>query len=250
MTQKSTKAFLERDAGVAIWRQVADALRQQISHNKFELGQRLPGEIHLAKEFDCNRHTVRAALDALAKEGIVEARQGQGTFLLSQERITYPIGKRTRFSEGIAAQAASVAASLLESVIEPAEEKVARRLEIPAGQVLVRLETMSRADERPVARATHWFDAKRFSDIGNVFKKTGSITKSLQKLGVSDYFRRSTKIQALHASGEDALNLGLSAGAIVLMTRALNVDTSGHPIQYSHTRFAADRVSLSVENDV
>ena len=43
--------------------------------------------------------------------------------------------------------------------------------------------------------------------------------------------------------------LRLSAGAIVLVTRALNADADGRPIQYAESRFAADRVELKIEND-
>jgi GntR family phosphonate transport system transcriptional regulator len=31
------------------------------------------------------------------------------------------------------------------------------------------------------------------------------------------------------------------------MARAINVDTDGHPIQYSLTRFSADRMEFSIE---
>ena len=41
----------------------------------------------------------------------------------------------------------------------------------------------------------------------------------------------------------------LSAGAIVLVAVAVNVDAGGRPIQYAETRFAADRVELSVSTE-
>ena len=63
---------------------------------------------------------------------------------------------------------------------------------------------------------------------------------------MSDYFRRSTNVSARHATASDLADLRLSPGAIVLVTTYVNVDPDEAPVQYSETRFAADRVELSV----
>lgn len=61
---------------------VADALRGAILNGRFGTGDRLPGERQLADEFGVNRSTVREALRALERLGLVETRQGQGTRVL------------------------------------------------------------------------------------------------------------------------------------------------------------------------
>ena len=86
-----------------------------------------------------------------------------------------------------------------------------------------------------------------FAGIGAAYQRTGSITKALGELGVDDYVRRSTEISAIHAEGADVRLLKLSPGAILLVTTAINTDTDGTPIQFSRSRFAADRVKFFVE---
>jgi GntR family phosphonate transport system transcriptional regulator len=56
-------------------------------------------------------------------------------------------------------------------------------------------------------------------------------------------------VSARHADPADLADLQLAPGAIVLVTVAVNVDTTGRPIQFSETRFAADRVEFSVANE-
>jgi GntR family phosphonate transport system transcriptional regulator len=63
---------------------------------------------------------------------------------------------------------------------------------------------------------------------------------------VEDDFRQSTIVSARHADADDLAVLQLAPGAIVLVAVAINVDTEGRPIQFSETRFAADRVELAV----
>ncbi len=246
MRAKPVRSALERRSGIAIWRQIADHLRNDINAEVFQIEERLPPELELAKRFDVNRHTVRAALGALAREGLVESRQGQGTLVKRRNRLVYPIGKRTRFSEGFSDQVQSISGSLIEHAIENADDAIASALELRQGAQIVRLETLSEADGTPLSRATSWFSHARFGDIAKNYEKTRSITKSLKRQGIDDYIRLSTQVEAHHATVDDARVLRLSPGAIVLVTQSINGDVEGNPIQISRTRFAAERVSLII----
>lgn len=240
---------LERRTGIALWRQVADQIRQGVITG-LQANDRLPAEAELAARFGVNRHTVRSAIAALEKEGIVRAEQGRGTFLNDRKRLRYPIGQRTRFSSGLETQARTRTGKLISSQTCPAPLKVSEALALTSGSLVVRLETVSSADEVPVSAATSWFEAARFAEIAEVYSQTGSITSSLALLGVADYTRKSTGIQARHASNEDLDLLALSPGAIVLMTEAVDIDAEARPVIFGQSRFAADRVELSIENAI
>ena len=134
--------------GVALWRQIADAIRLDIVGGKLANGDRLPTEALLAERFSANRHTVRRALAVLAEEGVVLAEQGRGTFVRSIRRLSYPIGKRTRFREGLKGQAGSLTSVSISDKIENATARVAEALGLKPGAKVVRTESMSVADGR------------------------------------------------------------------------------------------------------
>src|SRR5688500_12622260 len=104
---------VQRQSGVALWRQIADRIRASIAAGDFDSTGRVPPEMVLAEQFGVNRHTVRSALAALAQEGIVRAVQGIGTMIERKERLNFPISRRTRFSEGIGTQARETEGLLL-----------------------------------------------------------------------------------------------------------------------------------------
>ena len=235
---------VERRSGIALWRQIADRIRLAIGSGEFS--DKLPPEIALAGRFGVNRHTVRGAIAALVQEGVLRAEQGRGTFVERRRRFSYPIGARTRFSEGLQGQTKDRRGILLDHAVEPADERTAEALGIEPGAKVVRLDTLSEADGRPVSRATSFFDANKFAGINNAYAESGSITVALKSFSISDYFRRSTQISARHASDSDLADLRLSPGAIVLVTVYVNVDSEGWPVQFAETRFAADLVELSV----
>ena len=239
-----------RRSGVALWRQIADRIRQAIGSGALGADGRLPPEQALSERFGVNRHTVRSAIAALVQEGVLRAEQGRGTFVETRRRLSYPIAARTRFSEGLEGQARDPHSVLLLHAVESASGRVSEALGLPPGAPVLRLESMGEADGRPVSRATSYFDVSRFAGLEAAFARSGSITAALREFGVSDYVRRSTLVSARHADSADLADLGLSPGAIVLVTVAINETLDGSPLQFSETRFAADRVELSVSGPV
>nr|WP_232363928.1 phosphonate metabolism transcriptional regulator PhnF [Ciceribacter selenitireducens] len=239
---------MERQKGVALWRQIADRIRASIAQGDFDATGMVPPETQLAEQFGVNRHTVRSALAALGQEGIVRAVQGRGTMIDRKDKFTFPIARRTRFTEGIGDQARGLEGLLLSSVLEAAGTDLAKWLALEPQTQVIRLDVLRKADGRALSRSTVWFPAGRFKGIDEAFRRTGSVTRALREYGVDDYLRAVTEVSATHAEPDDVAQLALTPGAIVLVTRALNTDMQDLPIQYAVTRFPADRVEFTITN--
>lgn len=243
----SAGRFITRNSGVAIWRQIADQIRGDITAGRMASGARLPPEVELASRFSVNRHTIRSAIAALTKEGVLRAEQGRGTFVANSKKLVYRIGERTRFSEILAAQVRETKGILLSHRTEEASPEVAQALGMQSGTV-IRIDTLHTADGNPVTCATAWFDAARVPNVAEDYRASGSVTFALKAAGIADYLRQSTVIAARHADADDLRHLRLSPGAIVLVATAVNVDMDGRPVEYAKTRFAADRMEISIDN--
>lgn len=74
-----------------------------------------------------------------------------------------------------------------------------------------------------------------------------ALAAGLRACGVHDYRRVSTNISARVATAEEAAQLDLAPGRVVLVVEGVNVDEAGSPIQTIDAVFAADRVQLTVE---
>jgi len=241
-----SRTEIEPAGGVALWRQIADAIRLDIVGGKLESGDRLDGELPLAERFGVNRHTVRRAIAVLVEEGVLRAEHGRGTFVAEARRLSYPIGRRTRFSEGLAGQVRERRGQLLSSRIERASARLAAALQVKPGTRLLRQETISFADGRPLARATGWLPEARFSGFDAAYLEAGSVTLALRHYGIEDYSRGSTRISARHATLDEAQALKLAPGSVVLVSDAVDLDVDGTPIHAMLTRFPADRLELVV----
>ena len=64
--------------------QLAGIFRQRIARNRWPPGTRLPTLEALMREFEVARVTVRQAMELLARDGLVSAERGRGTFVTAQ----------------------------------------------------------------------------------------------------------------------------------------------------------------------
>ncbi len=238
--------MLERGQGIALWRQIEEELASQIAAGDLPGGEKLPTEPELSKRFGVNRHTLRQAMSALAKRGLVRIEQGRGTFV-QEHVVDYMIGRRTRFSENISRQNRQGAAYLLKSGEVEADEELARELGLRRQTRCILLETYHEVDGLPLSVSSHFFPAKRFPDLVARYKETGSITKAFAHHGLKDYWRKVTRVTARMPDEEEASRLRQSRSRPILAVEAVNVDEVGKTIQFSRTRFASDRIQLVFE---
>jgi len=66
--------------------QLADLMRQRIARGIWPESHRLPSLEKLVEEFGVARVTVRQAIELLAREGLVSAQQGRGTFVTNEPK--------------------------------------------------------------------------------------------------------------------------------------------------------------------
>lgn len=67
---------------------VKAALRERIAQGGWQAGTRLPSERELVQEFGCARMTVHRALRELEEEGLIERRQGSGSYVAELHPIS------------------------------------------------------------------------------------------------------------------------------------------------------------------
>ncbi|MCR4268504.1 FadR/GntR family transcriptional regulator [Nitratireductor sp. ZSWI3] len=64
---------------------VSDDLRRRIVEGELSVGDKLPSEAELTRQYDVSRTVVREAIAALRYENMVEARQGAGVFVRNNQ---------------------------------------------------------------------------------------------------------------------------------------------------------------------
>src|SRR5512139_1506695 len=74
--------------------QVIDQLRGQITAGVWAIGDRIPTEAELAQLTGTSRNTVREAVQSLVHAGLLERRQGSGTYVLASSELAGAVSRR------------------------------------------------------------------------------------------------------------------------------------------------------------
>lgn len=237
---------MERGSGIALWRQISEELKKEVLSGTIKPGGMLPTEQALALRFNVNRHTVRRALAALAERGLVETRQGSGTFV-PEAVVDYAVTKRTRFSEAVSAQSRVPKVSVIHSSSRAANAAEASALGLKRGARLVCIRTLGEADGKPLSLADHHFAAGRFPNLAAIVERLGSISAALKEFGIEDFSRQTTRVTARIPDREDAQLLQQPMQRPVLLAESINITPDGKPLEYGRTLFAGDRVQMIFE---
>ena len=234
------------DTPIALWKSICDALRSEILQGAWPAGAQLPTEAALAQRFDVNRHTIRRALQTLADEGLVTARRGAGVFV-SPKPVPYRIGARTRFRQNLLSAGRTPSRRILHIDQRRATAPEAAALQLATGAPLHVLEAVSFADDLPISLAQSCFCAKRFPDLDAALRDSGSVTRALAQMGVSDYTRKTTRLTGHNADPVQARHLQIKTGDALILSEAVNIDHSAVPIEFGRTYFIGSRVELVLE---
>ncbi|MCL2429959.1 MAG: phosphonate metabolism transcriptional regulator PhnF [Alphaproteobacteria bacterium] len=236
----------EASPGITLWRRIADELAQDIARGGYAGGEKLPGEVDMARRFGVNRHTVRRALAELNGRGLVRAERGSGTYV--DARLAYPITARTRFSEIVGRAGHAPDGVLIAHRCEAAPPAIAGRLGLDPGAAVIALEILRSADGRPVSLATSHLPQALMPEAAKVFAAERSMTRTLAHFGVDDYRRRRTSVTAALADAVEARHLDVAPGRPLLIVESLDVAGDGRPVVTTRARFSADRVEIVIDN--
>ena len=237
---------LQRAQGVALWRQIAHSIEQDVTDGVLPPGTRLPTEAQMSARFGVNRHTVRRALEELSRAGVVQVEQGRGSFV-AEDVLEYAVSARTRFSEWIRAHNKEPGGRVLDLRELPAEAAVAAALGLDAGSPVVRLQRLGLADGRPVSLASHHFPSARLPGLQQALRESPTVTAALARVGIDDYRRQQTRVTARLPQGNEAELLRMPRNRPVLVTENINVDAAGVVVEFGITRYPTPRVQIVFE---
>lgn len=239
--------MVERDTGVAVWRQIGESLAEDIRARRYPPGSQLPTETALATHYAVNRHTVRRAIGELAQHGLIRIERGRGTFVESGA-LRYAIGKRTRFTETLRQQGMHGQTAVIDSAVIT-DATIARHLGLSRQAKVLFVRMRRHAEKNPVSVSDNYFDARRFPDFAALLEETASVSTAFARHGIADYIRVWSRITARLPEADIARLLEQPKVRPILQVEALNADTAGAPLQYTIARFAGDGVELMVSNE-
>jgi GntR family transcriptional regulator len=105
MTKMIDSGAISKKSPIPLYYQIAESLRKQIESGQIGRGEQIPPEKELEDLFGVSRTTIRQALADLTRDGLLERRRGQGTYVTSaQQQFDEPVMGIRSYTEEAAKQ--------------------------------------------------------------------------------------------------------------------------------------------------
>lgn len=84
---------------ISLPKQISIEIEKAIKKGAFKIGEKIPSEPDLVKAFEVSRNTIREAVQSLIQAGVLESRQGDGTYVVTTSRFEANILNRLNNSK-------------------------------------------------------------------------------------------------------------------------------------------------------
>lgn len=119
---------LRRDTMESLYAQLAGSLEREIAAGKYAAFDRLPSEQALMEQHRVSRVTVRQAIALLHSKGLIEVKQGKGTFVTGS-LVRHGLDNLTGFYDALIAQGLRPSTQLLDFRAATAADRASTPLE-------------------------------------------------------------------------------------------------------------------------
>lgn len=242
--------------GVPLYLQVERRIEDLLLRGRYKSGDRIPPEVQLVESLGVSRITVRAGLTRLVERGLLERRQGSGTFLVRPpggvrlqaglERLeTYTV-RAERLGLKLGSQGLRIEAAR-------ADPDEAAALEVPEESPLVKVSRVLLMEGEPAAWMVDVAPESIISveEVRRKFRPDAMLLDLLVSEGVPvGYSQMSIEAEMIEPGGRIGEKLGLkSLSAALSLTQTMYL-TDGRPAQWSRNTFLPGNLNLHVVREL
>jgi GntR family transcriptional regulator len=235
---------LRRQHPIPLYQQLAATLRAQIESGQYGTHHRLPSERELSQAFGVSRMTVRQALEALTRAGLIYGRVGKGTFV-SEPKIDQQLAMLTSFSEEIHRRGAAPSSHILRAARISATKEVASALQLDPKASVYTIARVRLSNNLPLAVEYAFLPAHLCPDLLSHDFARESLYNVLRQQYNWRLVRAQQHVEARLANDEEIKLLAIKRPAPILAMERITLVEQGFPIEYVRSAYRGDRYTFS-----
>ena len=224
--------------------QIANHIRDEILRGDRRPGEEVPSERVLAEEWSVSRPTATRALQALRAQGLIESRQGAGSFV--RDRLRFNRRARDRYLRSRTdgqVYAPNEWAEIVSARTVKAPAGIASSLAISTGDRVVKRHRITNDESGPIEISTSWFA----ETVGHVAPRL--LVKERIREGTLAYVEACTgrrartardRIGVRLATADEARELALEQPAPVLVVHHIVYDAGENPLEVAEAIYPPD----------
>ena len=241
--------MLDNSNSVALYEQIKLIIKDNIINGVYSPGEQLPNEIQLCEEFSVSRITVRRAIKELSNEGLVDIRQGKGTFV-TNEKLNIKILDFGGYTDSLSSISNEIDIKILDKQVVKANKEVADAFKIKEGEDIQKLKRLVLTNGDALSIDIAYFPINIYPDIIDKFHdnvSTYNIIRNDYKITLARAYKEFGVVLAL---GEYAKLLNCSLSEPLFNIKKTVFDINDRPVHYSTFYIIANKVRYFMNVDM
>jgi len=230
---------------IPLYYQLETVLREKIRSGDLTEGAKLPTENELIEQYGVSRVTVRQALAALVRDGLLERVAGRGTFVMRPRSVKGTI-RLTGFMEDTMAMATDTRAQVLEVRSVKATVSQAQYLQLNPNDEVWCLTRVRYVDELPYAYVESYLPEEIGRRLADEDLSTPVLRLLEEKCHIS-LGQATAVVTAALADAHIASLLSTKVGAALLMIDSTFYDVAHRPVQFVRGLYRSDLYGYAVK---
>jgi len=228
-----------------IYIQIHNDIKRAIEAGKWAVGDRIPSERELSRDFDVSRMTLRQAIQTLVDEGILERQVGSGTYVANQ-KVQEKMSGVTSFTELMLNQGKVPTSKTISYHVMSPSLSEAEKLKLKEDDQVLRMERIRYGDDVPIC-----FEVATVPEslVDGLSKKevTSSLYRALEDKKKLTPGKAQQTVSAMSASERIAEYLNIKRGDAILRLRQVTALQDGTPFEYVRTQYVGERFEFYLE---
>lgn len=222
------------------YKQLFKQLERDILGEKYQLGDFLPSEHQLMEIYQVSRDTVRKALALLQEEGLIEKVRGQGSKVVKQEQLDFPVSNLTSYQELVAQHQLQSKTNVISLDKITVDKKLAKTTGFPEYRLVWRIVRQRVVDNIASVLDIDYLDKSLVPDLTREIGEHSiySYLEETLKLNIA-YARKEITID--HVSDQDQILLDIGRDQHVVSIKSQVYLADGRQFQYTESRHKLDK---------
>ena len=222
------------------YKQLFKQLERDILGEKYQLGDFLPSEHQLMEIYQVSRDTVRKALALLQEEGLIEKVRGQGSKVVKQEQLDFPVSNLTSYQELVAQHQLQSKTNVISLDKITVDKKLSKTTGFPEYRLVWRIVRQRVVDSIASVLDIDYLDKSLVPDLTREIGEHSiySYLEETLKLNIA-YARKEITID--HVSDQDQILLDIGRDQHVVSIRSQVYLADGRQFQYTESRHKLDK---------
>lgn len=238
--------LVDKNSQIPLYIQLSEIIKEMISNKELQEGHYLMSERDICKIQDISRMTVNKAIMHLVNEGILERRQGKGTFV-SYKKQTLTYEKMQGFTEIAKDNNLNVRNEILQFELSKPNDKISNYLKLKNKNLLVfQIERVRFIDNEPTILEKIYIPQYMCPDLNKSLLEENSLYKLYREKYMHKIQQARQVINPIILSKSEARILNVDLSTLGLKIDRIVFTDKNDVLEYTSSLFITDKHQYEV----